>query len=42
MKKVEAGLTSVEIFKLAGYDPNILGKQRIYMYIKNLKKSKLT
>lgn len=38
MKQVQAGLTSTNIFKKAGYDPEILGKQRIYMTVKNIKK----
>lgn len=38
IKESQAGLTSVQIFQKAGYDPAVLGKDRIYKTMKRLKK----
>lgn len=38
LKEAQAGLSSVKIFEKAGYDPAILGKQRIYSTIKAIKR----
>ena len=38
LNEAQAGTSSVKIFIKAGYDPEILGKQRIYSAIKKIKK----
>lgn len=38
MSEVAKGQTSVNIFRSAGYDPEVLGKTRIYDFVKRLKK----
>lgn len=38
MKEVATGLTSVKLFKKAGYDPEILGKNRMYGALKAIKR----
>lgn len=38
LKEAQAGATSVKIFMKAGYDPEILGKTRIYHVLKRIKK----
>ena len=38
IKEAQKGLTSPEIFKKAGFDPDILGKPRIYGAVKHIKK----
>lgn len=38
LKEIQNGLTSIKIFKKAGYDPAILNKQRMYSAIKNIKR----
>ncbi|MDO4557000.1 MAG: hypothetical protein Q4B70_17965 [Lachnospiraceae bacterium] len=38
MRQVKAGMTSVKIFKKAGYDPEMLGVSRIYSSVKAIKK----
>ena len=37
LKESNAGVSSVKIFEKAGYDPEILGKQRIYCTIKKIR-----
>lgn len=36
--QLNKNLSSVKIFQMAGYDPDILGKERIYNFSKRLKK----
>ena len=38
LKESQEGLSSIKIFEKAGYDPAILGKQRIYAALKNIKR----
>lgn len=38
LKESQAGLTSIKIFIKAGYDPEILGKQRMYSVMKHIKR----
>lgn len=38
MQEVEKGLTSPKIFKKAGFDPEVLGKTRMYAAVKHIKR----
>lgn len=38
LKEAQNGMKSVKIFQKAGYDPEVLGKERMYCVIKRIKK----
>lgn len=38
MTQSKAGKTSINIFRMAGYDPDAFGAQRVYSLIKNIKR----